>query len=217
MIILRNKNYSFFGNLFKKKNQIERKQVSEVDKQRLTNLLKTNPRQYLIEVYNLDTVTKRLGELERTYGIKLPQDIYKYVEVIKSFAGPLKKWATRFPNFDPLLREDGIINNFNIDLENKNGKIESFKRDLEESGDIFLLDSMLDDVIAYNINNKVWSSQRSYHKEEARTLKEILLSCVKDAIDEDEVYAMDAGYDENGEVPAFELRKLWYQHLKSKL
>ena len=81
------------------------------EEKKLSGLLKNNPRQYLIELYNLDTVTKRLGEFEKMYGIRLPQEIYKYVDAIKSFAGPLKNWMVGKDDqeVNHILRTDNII------------------------------------------------------------------------------------------------------------
>lgn len=189
------------------------------EEKKLSGLLKNNPRQYLIELYNLDTVTKRLGEFEKMYGIKLPQDIYKYVEAIKSFAGPLKTWAAKYPGENPRLpRIAGIINSFNVDLELKSGKVENFRYDLEDTGDICLLDIGYDDVVVYNINKKVWNLDYTGEKDDTKTLKDTLLSTILDMIDIDDEYAERQEYDEvEKRIPEFELRKDWYHHVKSKL
>lgn len=188
------------------------------EEKKLSGLLKNNPRQYLIDLYNLDTVTKRLGEFEKTYGIRLPQDIFKYVETIKSFAGPLKIWAAKYPNENPRLpRIDGIINSFNVDLELKSGKVENFRDDLEDTGDICLLDVGYDDVIVYNIDKKVWNLDYTGEKDDTKTLKDTLLSTIKNMIDLNDEY-IEGGYDDvDKHLPEFELRKLWYNHVKSKL
>ena len=85
--------HGWFGtskeSVYKYNNYVSKHNAEE---KKLSGLLKNNPRQYLIDLYNLDTVTKRLGEFEKMYGIRLPQEIYKYVDAIKSFAGPLKNW-----------------------------------------------------------------------------------------------------------------------------
>ena len=236
MIILRNKNFALLEKKQYYKNNWDRLKhgwigtsKESVDKynnyvskhnaeeKKLSGLLKNNPRQYLIELYNLDTVTKRLGEFEKMYGIRLPQEIYKYVEAIKSFAGPLKTWAAKYPNENPRLpRIDGIINSFNVDLELKSGKVENFRDDLEDTGDICLLDVGYDDVIVYNIDNKVWDLDYTGSNSD-KTLKDTLLSTIKNMIDLDDGY-VEGGYDDvDKRLPEFELRKLWYNHVKSKL
>lgn len=188
------------------------------EEKKLSGLLKNNPRQYLIELYNLDTVTNKLREFEKVLNTKLPQDIFKYVETIKSFAGPIKTWAAKYPNEDPrLLRIAGIINSFNVDLENKNGKVENFRDYLEDTGDVCLLDVGYDDVIVYNIDKKVWNLDYTGEKNDTKTLKDTLLSTIKNMIDLNDGY-VEGGYnDVDKHLPEFELRKLWYNHVKSKL
>ena len=188
------------------------------EEKKLSGLLKNNPRQYLIELYNLDTVTSKMREFENVFNTKLPQEIYKYVETIKSFAGPLKTWAAKYPNENPRLpRIDGIINSFNVDLELKSGKVENFRDDLEDTGDICLLDVGYDDVIVYNIDKKVWNLNYTGEKDDTKTLKDTLLSTIKNMIDLNDEY-VEGGYDDvDKHLPEFELRKLWYNHVKSKL
>lgn len=188
------------------------------EEKKLSGLLKNNPRQYLIELYNLDTVTSKMREFENVFNTKLPQEIYKYVETIKSFAGPLKTWAAKYPNENPRLpRIDGIINSFNVDLELKSGKVENFRDDLEDTGDICLLDVGYDDVIVYNIDKKVWNLDYTGEKDDTKTLKDTLLSTIKNMINLNDEY-VEGGYDDvYKHLPEFELRKLWYNHVKSKL
>ena len=237
MIILRNKNFALLEKKQYYKNNWDRlkhgwfgtskesidqynKFVSKhnAEEKKLSGLLKNNPRQYLIELYNLDTVTNKLREFEKVFNTKLPQDIFKYVETIKSFAGPLKTWAAKYPNENPRLpRIDGIINSFNVDLELKSGKVENFRDDLEDTGDVCLLDVGYDDVIVYNIDKKVWNLDYTGEKDDTKTLKDTLLSTIKNTIDLDDGY-VDGGYDGvDKRFPEFELRKLWYNHIKSTL
>lgn len=237
MIILRNKNFALLEKKQYYKNNWDRlkhgwfgtskesvdrynKFVSKhnAEEKKLSGLLKNNPRQYLIELYNLDTVTSKMREFENVFNTKLPQEIYKYVETIKSFAGPLKTWAAKYPNENPRLpRIDGIINSFNVDLELKSGKVESFRDDLEDTGDVCLLDVGYDDVIVYNIDKKVWNLDYTGEKDDTKTLKDTLLSTIKNMIDLNDEY-VEGGYDDvDKHLPEFELRKLWYNHVKSKL
>lgn len=188
------------------------------EEKKLSGLLKNNPRQYLIDLYNLDTVTSKMREFENVFNTKLPQEIYKYVETIKSFAGPLKTWAAKYPNENPRLpRIDSIINSFNVDLELKSGKVENFRDDLEDTGDICLLDVGYDDVIVYNIDKKVWNLDYTGEKDDTKTLKDTLLSTIKNMIDLNDEY-VEGGYDDvDKHLPEFELRKDWYHHVKNKL
>lgn len=188
------------------------------EEKKLSGLLKNNPRQYLIDLYNLDTVTSKMREFEKILNTKLPQDIFKYVETIKSFAGPLKTWAAKYPNEDPRLpRIAGVINSFNVDLELKSGKVENFRDDLEDTGDVCLLDVGYDDVIVYNIDKKVWNLDYTGEKDDTKTLKDTLLSTIKNTIDLDDEYVEGRYNDIDKHLPEFELRKLWYNHVKSKL
>lgn len=188
------------------------------EEKKLSGLLKNNSRQYLIDLYNLDTVTSKMREFEKIFNTKLPQDIFKYVEAIKSFAGPLKTWAAKYPNEDPRLpRIAGVINSFNVDLELKSGKVESFRDDLEDTGDVCLLDVGYDDVIVYNIDKKVWNLDYTGEKDDTKTLKDTLLSTIKNTIDLDDEYVEGRYNDADKHLPEFELRKLWYNHVKSKL
>lgn len=215
MIILRNKNFSIFGNLFKKKEK--RKQVSEVDKQKLTNLLKTNPRQYLIEMYGLDTVIKRMGEFERTYGVKLPQDIYKYVEAIKSFAGPLKTWAKGKDDLDLnyILKTDNIIYRLDSGLSEKYDSVESYRKDMESDGEIVLMSNIeYDYFFIYNTRNNTWHV--TYSNSDVDNLEDLVLPFLKHEIEDNKNYQDPNAIGNNGEYSK-ELRELWYQHLKSKL
>lgn len=237
MIILRSKNFALLEKKQYYKNNWDRlkhgwigtskesidqynKFVSKhnAEQKKLTGLLKNNPRQYLIDLYNLDAVTSKLREFEKVFNTKLPQDIFKYVETIKSFAGPIKTWAAKYPNEDPRFpRIAGVINSFNVDLELKSGKVENFRDDLEDTGDVCLLDVGYDDVIVYNIDKKVWNLDFTGEKDDTKTLKDTLLPTIKNMIDLNDDY-VEGGYDDvDKHMPEFELRKLWYNHVKSKL
>ena len=235
MIILRSKNFALLEKKQYYKNNWDRlkhgwfgtskKSIDEHNKyvsnynarqKKLSDLLKNNPLQYLIYLYDLDIVTKRLREFEKVFNTKLPQDIFKYVETIKSFAGPLKTWVAKYPDEidekPEILRSAGIINYFNMNFEDNDGRVE----DIEDTEDISMIDINYDDEVVYNTKDKVWRLGNVGDSSKSKTLKGIILPSIKAMIGYDEEYIRNND-DVDKHLPEFELRKLWYNHVKSKL
>jgi hypothetical protein len=187
------------------------------EEKKLSGLLKNNPRQYLIDLYNLDTVTKRLGEFEKMYGIRLPQEIYKYVDAIKSFAGPLKNWMVGKDDqvVDHILRTDNIIYRLDSGLSEKYDSVESYRKDIEGDGEIVLMSNIeYDYYFIYNTNNNTWHV--TYSNTDVNNLKDLILPFLKHEIEDNENYRDENAVGRNEEYSK-ELRKLWYNHVKSKL
>ena len=187
------------------------------EEKKLSGLLKNNPRQYLIDLYNLDTVTKRLGEFEKMYGIRLPQEIYKYVDAIKSFAGPLKNWMVGKDDqeVNHILRTDNIIYRLDSGLSEKYDSVESYRKDIEGDGEIVLMSNIeYDYYFIYNTNNNTWHV--TYSNTDVNNLKDLILPFLKHEIEDNENYH-DENAVGNSEECSKELRKLWYNHVKSKL
>lgn len=236
MIILRNKNFALLEKKQYYKNNWDRLKhgwfgtskesvgkynnyVSKhnAEEKKLSGLLKNNPRQYLIDLYNLDTVTKRLGEFEKMYGIRLPQEIYKYVDAIKSFAGPLKNWMVGKDDqeVNHILRTDNIIYKLDSGLSEKYDSVESYRKDIEGDGEIVLMSNIeYDYYFIYNTRNNTWHV--TYSNNDVNNLKDLILPFLKHEIEDNE-----NNHDENAvgnsEEYSKELRKLWYNHVKSKL
>lgn len=187
------------------------------EEKKLSGLLKNNPRQYLIDLYNLDTVTKRLGEFEKMYGIRLPQEIYKYVDAIKSFAGPLKSWMVGKDDqeVNHILRTDNIIYRLDSGLSEKYDSVGTYKKDMESDGEIVLMSNIeYDYYFIYNTNNNTWHV--TYSNSEVNNLKDLILPFLKHEIEDNE-NCHDENAVGNSEEYSKELRKLWYNHVKSKL
>ena len=236
MIILRNKNFAllekkqyyknnwdklkhgWFGtskeSVDKYNNYVSKHNAEE---KKLSGLLKNNPRQYLIELYNLDTVTKRLGEFEKMYGIRLPQEIYKYVDAIKSFAGPLKNWMVGKNDLDVdhILRTDNIIYRLDSGLSEKYDSVGTYKKDMESDGEVVLMSNIeYDYYFIYNTRNNTWHV--TYSNSDVNNLKDLILPFLKHEIEDNKNYHDENAVSRNEEYSK-ELRKLWYNHVKSKL
>ena len=236
MIILRNKNFAllekkqyyknnwdklkhgWFGtskeSVDKYNNYVSKHNAEE---KKLSGLLKNNPRQYLIELYNLDTVTKRLGEFEKMYGIRLPQEIYKYVDAIKSFAGPLKNWMVGKNDLDVdhILRTDNIIYRLDSGLSEKYDSVGTYKKDMESDGEVVLMSNIeYDYYFIYNTRNNTWHV--TYSNSDVNNLKDLILPFLKHEIEDNKNYHDENAVSRNEEYSK-ELRKLWHNHVKSKL
>lgn len=236
MIILRNKNFALLEKKQYYKNNWDRLKhgwfgtsKESIDKynnyvskhnaeeKKLSGLLKNNPRQYLIDLYNLDTVTKRLGEFENMYGIRLPQEIYKYVDAIKSFAGPLKNWMVGKDDqeVNHILRTDNIIYRLDSGLSEKYDSVGTYKKDMESDGEIVLMSNIeYDYYFIYNTNNNTWHV--TYSNSDVNNLKDLILPFLKHEIEDNKNYHDENAVGRNEEYSK-ELRKLWYNHVKSKL
>lgn len=236
MIILRNKNFALLEKKQYYKNNWDRLKhgwfgtsKESVDKynnyvskhnaeeKKLSGLLKNNPRQYLIDLYNLDTVTKRLGEFEKMYGIRLPQEIYKYVDAIKSFAGPLKNWMVGKDDqeVNHILRTDNIIYRLDSGLSEKYDSVGTYRKDMESDGEIVLMSNIeYDYYFIYNTRNNTWHV--TYSNSDVNNLKDLILPFLKHEIEDNKNYHDENAVGRNEEYSK-ELRKLWYNHVKSKL
>jgi len=166
------------------------------EEKKLSGLLKNNPRQYLIELYNLDTVTNKLREFEKVFNTKLPQDIFKYIEAIKSFAGPLKNWAAKYPNENHRGDLFAVIGEFAPTLMYKNGDVEDYRKDMEDGGNAYLFNFDYDGTISYNFDHKRWLMGSTKKSGSAKTLKDTLLPTILDGIDADDEYAEEEECDE---------------------
>lgn len=224
MIILRSKNYSLFSGLFGSKKP-EPKVVQpyiprypmDYKNTSLDNLMRGNTKQYLIKALYLDDVTSKLKELDRSKSIKVPQEIYKYIETVKSFSGPFKSWLDSHKELDVnqvtwnCLRIEKLLGSFEPKFTQKLRNL-NLSDVVDEDGDVIFLDIKDDNYIVYNIEGKVWSIYSTDGGKSGTTLKNILLESARNN--------MSCGPDDFREGVETEIYKelieLWIKHLNSR-
>lgn len=225
MIILRSKNYSLFSGLFGSKKP-EPKVVQpyiprypmDYKNTSLDNLMRGNTKQYLIKALYLDDVTSKLKELDRSKSIKVPQEIYKYIETVKSFSGPFKSWLDNHKELDVnqvtwnCLRIEKLLGSFEPKFTQKLGNL-NLGDIVDEDGDVIFLDIKDDNHIVYNLEGKVWNIYSTDGGKSGTTLKNILLESAQNDI--------KCGPDDFRDGVKAEIYKelieLWINHIKSRL
>lgn len=238
MIILRSKNFALLDRKPYRKNIWDRlihgwfgeskKSIDEYNKEvdshnagqnRLYQLKKTNPKKYWEELTHLDTAIQNLKTMEEKFKKKLPQELYRYVDVVRSFYKDFERWSNKYPDIDtnevnteffvPILPILGIVNLYN----------EKFEASIEEAGKIEGVNFFVDykSQIDYDFSHEFWTVSSTISGTfTRRTLKEALVDYQKKKVDiEQQLLRLKENSDVKNKYELLELVILWLSHMKN--
>jgi hypothetical protein len=240
MIILRSKNFALLDRKPYRKNVWDRlihgwfgeskKSIDEYNKEvdthnagqnRLYQLKKTNPKKYWEELTRLDKAVENLKIIEEKFKKKLPQELYRYVDVVRNFHKDFERWGNKYPDIDtnevnteffiPILPILG-----DVDLYHDKEKFETSIENAEKiEGINFFVDYK--SQIDYDFPHEFWTISSSICGTFTRkTLKEALVDYQKKKVDiEQQLLRLKENSDVKNKYELLELVILWLSHLKN--
>lgn len=157
--------------------------------------------------------------MEEKFKKKLPQELYRYVDVVRSFYKDFERWSNKYPDIDtneinteifvPILPILGIVNLYN----------EKFETSIEEAGNIEGVNFFVDykSQIDYDFSHEFWTISSAISGTFTRkTLKEALVDYQKKKVDiEQQLLRLKENSDVKNKYELLELVILWLSHMKN--